>query len=88
MKIIQTNPQQDIMEVRNIGIGTASNEGMVSQLALLLKGKTHTGQIKNWELSFESFAEIDELMEQLKDIRQFASKNNDLNRDLKKSGLT
>jgi hypothetical protein len=84
MKIEQSNPEQQIMEVRQVGIGTASSNGMVSRLALLLKGKIHTGQIKNWELQFESFNEVEELIEQLHDLRRFASENNDLCKTLKK----
>lgn len=56
MKIQQTNPEQAIMSVKQVGIGTASCDGMVSQLSLLLKGSISTGQIKNWELQFDSFA--------------------------------
>lgn len=87
MKITQVNPEQNVMQVRQVGIGTASSAGMVSQLALLLKGKIDSGQIKNWELVFESFSEVDDLIEQLKELRQFASQNNDLYRDLKKDGV-
>ncbi|HDM8060887.1 TPA: hypothetical protein P0E16_003764 [Vibrio harveyi] len=60
---------------------------MVSQLALLLKGKIHTGQIKSWELQFDSFYEVDELIEQLQGLRRFASEHNDLCRTLKKEGV-
>lgn len=87
MKIEQSNPEQQIMEIRQVGIGTASSNGMVSRLALLLKGKIHTGQIKNWELQFESFYEVDELIEQLQGLRRFASEHNELCRTLKKEGL-
>lgn len=83
MKIQQTNPEQAIMSVKQVGIGTASCDGMVSQLSLLLKGSISTGQIKNWELQFDSFAEVDNLIEQLQQIRQFASEHNDNCRTLK-----
>lgn len=84
MKILQSNPEQQIMDVRNLGIGTASSNGMVSQLALLMSGKIHTGQIKNWEMQFESFDEVDELIARLQGLRQFASEHNDACRALKK----
>ena len=53
-------------------------------MALHLKGKIDTGQIKNWELQFESFQEVVDLINQLQEIRPFASQVNDEARSLNK----
>lgn len=87
MKIHQSNPERHVMSIRQIGIGTASCDGMVSKLCLHLKGKIETGQIKNWELQFDSFSEVEELIEQLQQIRPFASQHNATCRILKEEGL-
>lgn len=87
MKIQQKNPEKEVMEVLQLGIATSSSKGMVSELALLIKGRIDTGQIKNWELQFESFDEVDRLIDKLRELRNFASEHNELCRFLKKEGV-
>ncbi len=82
MELVQRNSAAELLAINETGLAVTSVDGMPDRLALTIKGRTPDGVIKPWQLTFDSFAEIERLQAQLDELRPYAGQVSDVHRAL------